>query len=53
MIFQSDSGGPLVMGNKLVGVVSFGEACAKGFPDFYTDIVAFKNWIVSKILPNI
>ncbi|RHY13638.1 hypothetical protein DYB25_008488 [Aphanomyces astaci] len=44
-----DSGGPLVKstssGLALVGVVSFGEPCAKGFPDVYGRVAAFRAFI--------
>lgn len=47
---QGDSGGPLVdvsdPANKaLVGIVSFGIPCAKGYPDVYTRVYSFLDWI--------
>lgn len=40
-----DSGGPLVSNNKLIGISSWGVACAKGYPDGFTRISAFAPWI--------
>ncbi|KAF5287647.1 hypothetical protein FQA39_LY15850 [Lamprigera yunnana] len=45
---QGDSGGPLVANNKQVGVVSWGIPCAKGVPDVFASISAFRSWIRSK-----
>ncbi|XP_076176632.1 chymotrypsin-1-like [Ptiloglossa arizonensis] len=35
---SGDSGGPLVYNGQLVGVVSRGVPCAKGFPDIFTSV---------------
>ncbi|KAJ9575982.1 hypothetical protein L9F63_007082 [Diploptera punctata] len=44
-----DSGGPLVSNGKLVGIVSGGiYQCALGYPDIYTNVANFREWIKSK-----
>ncbi|XP_051170632.1 transmembrane protease serine 9-like [Leptopilina boulardi] len=45
-----DSGGPVVMGNYLVGLVSGGmeNKCASGYPDIHTNVFYFINWITLK-----
>ncbi|XP_034935567.1 transmembrane protease serine 9-like [Chelonus insularis] len=42
---HGDSGGPLSADGVLVGLVSFGRPCARGFPDVYTRVSAFVDWI--------
>ncbi|KAK6468153.1 polyserase-2-like [Huso huso] len=44
---SGDSGGPLVCGGASVGVVSFsGAKCGDpAFPDVYTRIASYRNWI--------
>ncbi|GAB3729880.1 serine protease [Amycolatopsis oliviviridis] len=43
---QGDSGGPLMVGDTLIGIVSFGEGCAKaGKPGVYTRVSHFSNEI--------
>jgi Trypsin len=47
LLTTSDSGGPLVLNDRLIGVVSFGSTiCASGQPDVYTRISSFYDWIV-------
>ncbi|KAJ2946648.1 hypothetical protein O0L34_g12705 [Tuta absoluta] len=46
---HGDSGGPLVENNKVVGIVSWGMPCAVGFPDVYTRVYSFRDWILSKM----
>lgn len=41
---QRDSGGPLVNGNLLVGIVSCGEECGI-HPGIYTKVSMFRDWI--------
>lgn len=55
---QGDSGGPLQCRRsdgvwQLVGVTSFGSGCARpGYPDVYTEIQHYLNWINSTIDAN-
>nr|XP_019571197.1 PREDICTED: transmembrane protease serine 11B-like [Rhinolophus sinicus] len=52
---QNDSGGPLAYVDsrniwKLVGIVSWGDGCAKkNKPGVYTRVTAYRDWITSKI----
>lgn len=42
---KGDSGGPLVSNFKLIGISSWGLPCAKGYPDGFTRISEFAEWI--------
>ncbi|XP_030377390.1 trypsin [Scaptodrosophila lebanonensis] len=45
---QGDSGGPLVANSQLVGIVSWGNGCAKsGYPGVYADVASLRSWIVA------
>lgn len=51
--FQGDSGSPIIKDDKLVGLVSWGIPCARGFPDVHTRIPPFVEWIGSEIRNDI
>jgi secreted trypsin-like serine protease len=44
---MGDSGGPLAVGNTVIGGVSWGIACAQGFPDVYFRVSTHRAWISS------
>ncbi|XP_059622768.1 chymotrypsin-1-like [Phlebotomus argentipes] len=46
---MGDSGSPLVLGNELVGIVSWGVPCAQNFGDVFTRISAYREWIIESI----
>lgn len=47
---HGDSGGPLVYNNILIGIVSWGYACAfENFPGIYTNVAGFYSWIEENI----
>lgn len=47
-----DSGGPLVTGGKVAGIVSWGRPCAAGYPDVFTRVSSFVDWIQDVIENN-
>ncbi|XP_018403822.1 PREDICTED: transmembrane protease serine 3-like [Cyphomyrmex costatus] len=46
---HGDSGGPLVIDGAQIGIVSFGNPCARGYPDVYTRVINFMPWIDSNM----
>ncbi|XP_018403823.1 PREDICTED: serine protease 53-like [Cyphomyrmex costatus] len=47
---HGDSGSPLVANGIQIGFASFVRPCAKGFPDVYTRIFSFTNWLAQYIM---
>ncbi|XP_037049006.1 chymotrypsin-1-like [Bradysia coprophila] len=43
----ADSGSPLVFDNEIIGIVSFGRPCARGYPDAFAKISYLAGWIKS------
>lgn len=46
---QGDSGGPLVVNNTVVGITSWVRPCGRGYPDVYTRVSSFVDWIEEHI----
>lgn len=46
---MGDSGGPLVVNGGLTGIVSWGIPCGKGYPDVFTRVSEFSNWVKDKM----
>lgn len=45
---QGDSGGPLTAGNIVIGIVSWGQGCARpNFFGVYARVAHYRNWIDS------
>ncbi|KAL6257050.1 hypothetical protein P5V15_011985 [Pogonomyrmex californicus] len=45
---HGDSGGPLTVGGKLVGLVSWANGCAStSYPTVYTRVLSFLDWIAA------
>ncbi|XP_022905889.1 chymotrypsin-1-like [Onthophagus taurus] len=44
-VCHGDSGGPLAANGKQIGIVSWGNPCARGTPDVFTRVSSFIDWI--------
>jgi trypsin len=43
---NSDSGGPLIVGDKLAGIISWGKGCGRpGYPGVYTRVASFTDLV--------
>uniref|UniRef100_A0A1A9VYZ8 Peptidase S1 domain-containing protein n=1 Tax=Glossina austeni TaxID=7395 RepID=A0A1A9VYZ8_GLOAU len=43
---QGDTGGPLIINNQLVGLVSWGRGCGRpGFPTVYAFVASLQDWL--------
>lgn len=40
-----DSGGPFIVNNHLIGIVSWGKGCGMGLPDGFTRVSTLSGWI--------
>ncbi|XP_060656722.1 trypsin eta [Drosophila nasuta] len=50
---QGDSGGPLVVDNQLLGIVSWGEGCARpDYPGVYAAVPHYQSWIDEQLAAN-
>ncbi|CAD6222698.1 GSCOCT00001097001.2-RA-CDS [Cotesia congregata] len=48
-----DAGSPLVINDRLVGIVSWGYGCGlPNYPGVYTDISAYRFWVYQKLQEN-
>lgn len=45
-VCTGDSGNALAIGHSLIGVVSWASGCGSGYPDVYTRISSYHNWIL-------
>ncbi|XP_011701838.1 PREDICTED: trypsin-3-like [Wasmannia auropunctata] len=50
---HGDSGGPLVADGVQIGIVSFGNPCALGYPDVYTRVSSFVPWITANLKKSV
>ncbi|KYN12579.1 Chymotrypsin-2 [Trachymyrmex cornetzi] len=46
---HGDSGSPLVANGIQIGLSSYVRPCARGFPDVYTRVFSFANWLAQYI----
>ena len=48
---SADFGGPLIVDNVLIGILSWGDIiCDAGNPNIYIRVSYFRDWILEKIL---
>lgn len=48
-----DSGGPLQLDGKLLGIVSYGFGCAvPGKPGVYVNVAEVRDWIETVVIQN-
>jgi trypsin len=46
---QGDSGGPLVVGDRQVGIVSWGVGCAEAdYPGVYSNIATLRSFVTEE-----
>ncbi|EFN87985.1 Chymotrypsin-1 [Harpegnathos saltator] len=50
---HGDSGSPLVANGTQIGIVSYGQPCAIGYPDVYTKVAAFKKWLKQNVFDKV
>lgn len=52
-MLQGDSGGPLALNGKLIGVISFGNGCARPFaPGVYASVANMYSWLQTNLNAN-
>ncbi|XP_030376376.1 chymotrypsin-2 [Scaptodrosophila lebanonensis] len=49
---HGDSGGPLISGGRLVGLVNWGWPCGLGMPDVHASVLFYRDWIRNVIGGN-
>lgn len=49
---HGDSGGPLVYKGAVAGIVSWGRPCALGYPDVFTRVSEYIDWIDTSMKNN-
>lgn len=49
---HGDSGGPLAYNGTVAGIVSWGFPCAVGYPDVYTRVSSYIDWINEQMKAN-
>lgn len=51
-VCDMDNGGPLVLEGSIIGISSWKVPCALGYPDTFTRVANFRDWIFSTIESN-